>query len=206
MDLFQSADSNLIPLDGELFYYPSFFTREKSDFYFDELMKSIPWQHDEVMMFGKKIITKRKVAWYGDEGCSYTYSKILRVPISWNETLLEIKNQVEEKANANFNSCLLNLYHDGSESMAYHADDEPMLERNATIASVSFGAERRFLFRHNNFRENKIPVVETILSNGSLLLMQGEIQSIWKHALPASKKIITPRINLTFRKIVTVSR
>jgi alkylated DNA repair dioxygenase AlkB len=206
MDLFQSADSNLLPFDGELFYYPSFFTREKSDFYFDALMQSIPWQHDEVMMFGKKIITKRKAAWYGDEGCSYTYSKILRVPISWNETLLEIKNYVEEKANTNFNSCLLNLYHDGSESMAYHADDEPMLEHNGTIASVSFGAERRFLFRHNRYQENKIPVVETVLSNGSLLLMQGEIQSNWKHALPASKKITTPRINLTFRKIVTVSR
>lgn len=206
MDLLHAPEENLLPLDGELFYYPSFFTREKSDFYFDELMKSIPWQHDEVMMFGKKIITKRKVAWYGDEGCSYTYSKILRVPISWNETLLEIKNQVEEKANANFNSCLLNLYHEGSESMAYHADDEPMLEQHGTIASVSFGAERRFLFRHNNFRENKIPVMETILSSGSLLLMQGEIQSHWKHALPASKKIKTPRINLTFRKIVTVSR
>lgn len=206
MDLFQSADSNLLPFDGELFYYPSFFTREKCDIYFDALMHSIPWKHDEVMMFGKKIITKRKVAWYGDEGCSYTYSKILRMPISWNETLLEIKNQVEEKANASFNSCLLNLYHDGNESMAYHADDEPMLEQNGAIASVSFGAERRFLFRHNRYQENKIPVVETVLSNGSLLLMQGEIQSNWKHALPASKKITTPRINLTFRKIVTVSR
>lgn len=206
MDLFQSVDSNLLPLDGVLFYYPSFFTREKSELYFDALMHSIPWQHDEVMMFGKKVITKRKVAWYGDEGCSYTYSKILRVPISWNETLLEIKKQVEEKANTNFNSCLLNLYHDGNESMAYHADNEPMLERNGTIASVSFGAERRFLFRHNRYQENKIPVVETVLSNGSLLLMQGEIQSHWKHALPASKKITTPRINLTFRKIATASR
>ncbi len=206
MDLFSSEDANSLPLDGELFYYPSFFTKAQSDFYFDALMQSIPWQHDEVMMFGKKIITKRMTAWYGDEGCSYTYSKILRVPISWSEILLEIKSQVEEKANTNFNSCLLNLYHDGNESMAYHADDEPMLEQNGTIASVSFGVERRFLFRHNNFRENKIPVVETVLLNGSLLLMQGEIQSHWKHALPASKKIKTPRINLTFRKIVTVSR
>ena len=206
MDLFQSAGSNLLPFDGKLFYYPSFFTKAQSDFYFDELIKTIPWQHDEVMMFGKKIITKRKAAWFGDEGCSYTYSKTLRVPISWSEILLEIKSQVEEKANTNFNSCLLNRYHDGSESMAYHADDEPMLEQHGTIASVSFGAERRFLFRHNRYQENKIPVVETILSNGSLLMMQGEIQNHWKHALPASKKIKTPRINLTFRKIVTVSR
>ena len=206
MDLFQSAGSNLLPFDGKLFYYPFFFTKAQSDFYFDELMNTIPWQHDEVMMFGKKIITKRKAAWFGDEGCSYTYSKILRVPISWSEILLEIKSQVEEKANTNFNSCLLNLYREGSESMTYHSDDEPMLEKNGTIASVSFGAERRFLFRHNRYQENKIPVVETILSNGSLLMMQGEIQNHWKHALPASKKIKTPRINLTFRKIVTVSR
>ncbi|MFM7016136.1 MAG: alpha-ketoglutarate-dependent dioxygenase AlkB family protein [Bacteroidota bacterium] len=206
MDLFTYAENNILPLDGELYYYPSFISQLKCDFYFDELLNNIPWQHDEVMMFGKKINTKRKVAWYGDEGCSYVYSKILRLPISWNELLLGIKTQVEEKTNTHFNSCLLNLYQDGSESMAYHADDEPMLEKNGTIASISFGAERRFLFRHNHYQENKIPIIETLLSNGSLLLMQGAIQQHWKHALPVSKKIKTPRINLTFRNIVTVSR
>jgi alkylated DNA repair dioxygenase AlkB len=199
MDLFQSADSNLLPFDGELFYHPSFFTREKSDFYFDELTKSIPWQHDEVMMFGKKIITKRKVAWYGDEGCSYTYSKILRVPISWNETLLEIKNQVEEKANTNFNSCLLNLYHDGSESMAYHADDEPMLEQHGTIASVSFGEARMFQIKHNTKKEFKQSL---LLEHGSLLVMKNGAQIHYKHQIPKATQPKNPRINLTFRKIL----
>jgi len=206
MDLFQSADSNLLPLDGHLFYTPNCFSKTQSDFYFNQLLNEIPWQHDEVMMFGKKIITKRMTAWYGDEGCSYVYSNIKRNPLPWTNTLTKIKNVIEEKANSQFNSCLLNLYHDGSESMAYHSDDEPMLEKNGTIASVSFGAERRFLFRHNRHKENQVPVVELMLNHGSLLLMQGEIQNNWKHALPASAKIKSPRINLTFRTIVTVSR
>jgi alkylated DNA repair dioxygenase AlkB len=206
MDLFQSADSNLLPLDGQLFYTPNCFSKTQSDFYFTKLLNEIPWQHDEVMMFGKKIITKRMTAWYGDEGCSYAYSSIQRNPLPWTNSLFEIKKLVEEKANTSFNSCLLNLYHDGSESMAYHSDNEPMLEKNGTIASVSFGAVRRFLFRHNRYKENLVPNVELILNHGSLLLMQGEIQNNWKHALPASAKIKSPRINLTFRKIVTVSR
>ncbi|MFM2155659.1 MAG: hypothetical protein RL516_408 [Bacteroidota bacterium] len=206
MDLFQSADSNLLPLDGQLFYTPNCFSKTQSDFYFKQLLNEIPWQHDEVMMFGKKIITKRMTAWYGDEGCSYVYSNIQRNPLPWTNSLFEIKKLVEEKANTSFNSCLLNLYHNGSESMAYHSDDEPMLEKNGTIASVSFGAVRRFLFRHNRYKENHVPVVELILNHGSLLLMQGEIQNNWKHALPASAKIKSLRINLTFRKIVTVSR
>jgi alkylated DNA repair dioxygenase AlkB len=206
MDLFSSADANLLPLEGQLFYTPHCFSKTQSDFYFTQLLNEIPWQHDEVMMFGKKIITKRMTAWYGDEGCSYVYSNIKRNPLPWTNTLSEIKNVIEEKANTQFNSCLLNLYHDGSESMAYHSDDEPMLEQNGAIASVSFGAERRFLFRHNRHKENQVPIVELMLNHGSLLLMQGEIQNNWKHALPASAKIKSPRINLTFRTIVTVSR
>ena len=206
MDLFHSADANLLPLDGQLFYTPNCFLKTQSDFYFNQLLNEIPWQHDEVMMFGKKIITKRMTAWYGDEGCSYVYSNIKRNPLPWTNSLFEIKKLVEEKANSQFNSCLLNFYHDGSESMAYHSDDEPMLEKNGTIASVSFGAERRFLFRHNRHKENQVPVVELMLNHGSLLLMQGEIQNNWKHGLPASTKIKSPRINLTFRTIVTVSR
>jgi alkylated DNA repair dioxygenase AlkB len=206
MDLFSSSDTNLLPLDGKLFYFSNCFSKIESDFNFNQLLNEIPWQHDEVMMFGKKIITKRMTAWYGDEGCSYVYSNIKRNPLPWTNLLLEIKKSVEEKAKTQFNSCLLNLYHDGSESMAYHSDDEPMLAKNGAIASVSFGAERRFLFRHNRYKENQIPVVELILNHGSLLLMQGEIQNNWKHALPASAKIKSPRINLTFRTIVNVSR
>jgi alkylated DNA repair dioxygenase AlkB len=126
--------------------------------------------------------------------------------LPWTNSLLEIKKLVEQKANTQFNSCLLNLYHNGSESMAYHSDDEPMLKKNGAIVSVSFGAERRFLFRHNRHKENQVPVVELMLNYGSLLLMQGEIQNNWKHALPASTKIKSPRINLTFRTIVTANR
>ena len=206
MDLFSSEETNLIPIDGELFYFPSCFSKSESDFYFNQLLNEIPWQHDEVMMFGKKIITKRMTAWYGDEGCSYVYSNIMRVPLPWTNTLLEIKKLVEDKAKTQFNSCLLNLYHDGSESMGYHSDDEPMLEKNGCIASVSFGADRRFLFRHNCHKENQLPVVELMLNHGSLLLMQGEIQQHWKHALPVASKVKSPRINLTFRTIATVNR
>ena len=186
MDLFSSSDTNLLPSDGELFYFSNCFSKSESDFYFNQLLNEIPWQHDEVMMFGKKIITKRMTAWYGDEGCSYVYSNIKRIPLPWTNTLLEIKNLIEDKVKTQFNSCLLNLYHDGSESMGYHSDDEPMLEKNGCIASVSFGADRRFLFRHNCHKENQLPVVELMLNHGDRKSTRLNSSHEWISRMPSS--------------------
>lgn len=148
-------------------------------------------------MFGKLITTKRKVAWVGDAGCSYTYSGVKKFPQAWTPALLEIKQKVEALAQHTFNSCLLNLYHDGSEGMGWHSDDEKELEQAAPIASVSFGGERKFAFKHKFDRTS----ASLTLANGSVLLMQAPTQQYWQHSLTKTKRLVAPRINLTFRTI-----
>ncbi len=197
MSLFpQDPSLNLLPYDGMVQYFGPVISNSEASEYFLDLESNIPWENDEAIIFGKHIITKRMVSWYGDENFSYQYSGTTKKALLWNQTLLKLKKIVEQISNDSFNSCLLNLYHDGSEGMSWHSDNEASLGKNTTIASVSFGAERRFCFRHKQSKKN----VELLLENGSLLLMKGETQTYWLHSLPKSAKIRSPRINLTFRK------
>ena len=199
MDLFkETAESNLLPYDGEVLYLGPILSIKEAENYFTKLLQTIPWENDEAVIFGKRIITKRKVAWYANEAYTYTYSKVTKTAKIWTTELLELKKLVETKSGESFNSCLLNLYHDGDEGMAWHSDGEKDLKKNGTIASLSLGAERKFAFKHK--RNNQ--VVDLILHKGSLLLMKGETQHHWVHRLPPTKKVKTPRINLTFRTII----
>lgn len=188
---------DLISEDGDVNYFGKLFSEEESEHYLENLLKTIQWKRDEIVLFGKKITTKRKVAWYGNAGLEYTYSKTTKVALSWTAELLKIKTSIEAKTGESFNSCLLNLYHSGEEGMGWHSDDEKDLTRNSAIASVSFGAERKFVFKH---RESK-RTVSINLENGSLLVMKGRTQQNWVHRLPPAKKVTDPRINLTFRTI-----
>lgn len=165
------------------------------------LLERIEWRNDEAVIYGKRIITKRKVAWYGDQPFSYTYSKTTKTALPWTPELLILKNLAEKHSGETYNSCLLNLYHDGSEGMAWHSDGEKDLRKNGAIASLSFGAERKFCFKHKHSGEK----IDVFLEAGSLLVMKGETQTHWLHRLPPSTKIHQPRINLTFRTIVTTS-
>lgn len=201
MDLFSQSiqeNHNLLPYDGTVNYFGQVFDLPLADHYYEVLMHSIEWKNDEAYVMGKHIITKRKVAWYGDESYPYTYSNTTKVALPWTTALLELKKVVEEKTDSIYNSCLLNLYNNGSEGMAYHSDDEKTLAKHSPIASLSFGAERRFLFKHKQTKET----ITTHLSHGSLLLMKDETQVNWLHRLPTTTKILKPRINLTFRQMV----
>lgn len=201
MDLFNNIigeTTNLLPCDGVVNYYGKLFPEIDANNYFNYLMAEIEWKNDEAMMFGKHIITKRKVAWYGNDNYAYTYSKKTKQALIWTKELLELKTIVEDKTDETFNSCLLNLYHDGNEGMAWHSDDEKTLKDNAAIASISFGAERKFYFKHK--RSNQ--TIPLILENGSLLLMRDDTQTNWLHRLPTTKKVKEPRINLTFRTML----
>ena len=189
---------NLLPKDGTVHYYGKVFSKEKSDFYYDYLFNQIPWENDEAVIFGKLIITKRKVAWFGDKPFEYTYSKRTKQAKPWTPELLELKRKCEEVTGETYNSCLLNLYHDGSEGMAYHSDAEKDLKKHGAIASLTFGAERKFLFKHKTENEK----AEVFLENGSLLVMKGTTQDHWLHRLPTITKVKSPRVNLTFRTIV----
>lgn len=201
MDLFnQNVDkhTNWLPYQGTVNYYGTIFSKENADFYYKTLLNAIVWQNDEAIIFGKIIQTKRKVAWYGDEPFSYTYSNITKHALPWTKELVELKEIVESQTNENYNSCLLNLYHNGSEAMAWHSDGEKDLKENGAIGSLSFGAERKFAFKHKTTNEK----ITILLQHGSLLVMKGTTQTHWLHRLPPTKFITTPRINLTFRTII----
>ena len=201
MDLFDNeinCSENLLPKDGIVNYYGKIWpSQKKADHYLDCLLNMIDWKNDQAMVYGKLIITKRKVAWYGDMNFEYTYSNITRQALPWTGDLLQLKSITEEKTNEKFNSCLLNLYHNGDEGMAWHSDEEKDLKKNGAIASLSFGAERKFAFKHKKTKQ----VVSLTLQHGSLLVMKDTTQTNWLHRLPPTKLISAPRVNLTFRQI-----
>ena len=200
MELFKfemNSERNLLPRDGIVNYFGRVFSEEEANHFYNILLNTIAWKNDEAIIFGKKIVTKRKVAWYGESEFEYTYSKVTKKTHVWTPELLQLKQKIEAKSGETFNSCLLNLYHSGDEGMGWHSDAEKDLKKNGAIASVSFGAERKFAFKHKETKET----VSLNLEHGSLLIMKGATQTHWLHRLPPTKKIHTPRINLTFRTI-----
>jgi len=201
MNLFHNlanSEINLLPKDGIVHYYGQVFNQEEANRYYEQLLHNIAWKNDEALMFGKLITTKRKVAWYGDVEFEYTYSKITKRALPWTPELVDLKKIIEEKTGETYNSCLLNLYHSGEEGMAWHSDGEPDLKKDGAIGSLSFGAERKFAFKHKESKE----MVSVLLEHGSLLVMKGATQKHWLHRLPPTKSVSTPRVNLTFRTIV----
>jgi alkylated DNA repair dioxygenase AlkB len=200
MNLFdQDTITNLLPYDGTVEYYGKVLSQGEADCYLDVLLNTIAWKNDEAVIMGKHIVTARKVAWYGDEAYPYTYSNTTKTALLWTPELLELKTMAEQRTGASFNSCLLNLYHSGEEGMAWHSDAEKALAKNGTIGSFSFGAERKFSFKHKQTGAT----VSLVLEHGSLLVMKDETQTHWLHRLPPTVKVTKPRVNLTFRTIVT---
>lgn len=184
--------------DAEIIYYPHFFDKKEADILFDQLTSDIPWQQDDIRVFGKTHPQPRLTALYGNEGKSYSYSNIKMQPHPWNPLLQKIKSRVESVSGANFTTVLLNLYRDGKDSNGWHADNEKELGTNPIIASVSLGTERIFQLKHNTISNLKQNI---LLEHGSLLLMKGTTQHLWKHQIPKTSKTIGSRINLTFRVI-----
>ncbi|PCI53759.1 MAG: alpha-ketoglutarate-dependent dioxygenase AlkB [Gammaproteobacteria bacterium] len=200
MDLFEqdlAEPINILPQGGEVNYYGEIMSLVQSDFYFNALLTEVEWRCDQAVIFGKHIETKRKVAWYADKPFTYTYSNITKCALPWTQNLQILMSIVEKKTGETYNSCLLNLYHNGSEGMAWHSDGEKDLKPNGAIASLSFGAIRKFAFKHKQTKE----VISLDLKAGSLLVMKGDTQQHWLHRLPPTKKVQDARINLTFRTI-----
>ena len=184
--------------DADVRLWPAAFTPDEASLYFEELIAGIDWRQEEVLIFGQRRPVPRLVAWHGDPGASYTYSGTTHDPLPWNQPLEQIRSRLVELTGNSFNSVLLNLYRDGRDGMGWHADDEPELGRDPVIASVSFGAPRRFCFRHRRDRTLKLDVT---LTHGSLLLMSGATQHHWVHAVPKTALPAGRRLNLTFRTV-----
>lgn len=189
---------NLLPKNGVVNLFENAFTFETATNYFKILKFEVDWRADEIQVYGKRYVMNRKAAWYGDREFQYKYSGRVKTALGWTPLLLEIKNRVQQITGFTYNSCLLNYYNDGSDGMSWHSDNEKSMLPNGAIASVSFGANRIFHFKHKSEEIKK----SFMLSSGSILLMHGEVQQYWLHALPKTKKVSQPRINLTFRTFI----
>lgn len=183
--------------DAEVYFASRFCQKEESDVYFQKLTEQVNWQQESIKLFGKLQPMPRLTAWYGDKG--YTYSGLHNEPQPWLPVLQELKEKVEQASRQMYNSVLLNLYRTGQDSMGWHSDDEAELGEEPSIASLSFGGERRFRFKHKTSKG--ITPVSIDLSHGSLLLMQGPTQHHWLHHIPKTARTVQPRINLTFRNV-----
>lgn len=207
IDIFGAIiESNLAPkiksgltsiLNGEFIFLPDFFTQSEGGVFFQKLKSQIEWKQESMYMYGKKINFPRLTAWYGDNDKPYSFSGITLSPKVWNEELVSIKSKIEPIAKVEFNSVLLNRYRDGNDSISWHTDAEKELGINPVIASVNFGATRKFQLRHIKTKEK----LEFELTHGSLLIMQGELQHFWQHQVPKTGQKVGERINLTFRVI-----
>ena len=184
--------------NGEYIFLPNYFNKAESNLFLDKLKNYIEWKQESMNMYGKQLNFPRLTAWYGDNNKPYSFSGIKLNPQPWNEELLEIKNKIEPKALVNFNSVLLNRYRNGNDSISWHTDAEKELGKNPIIASVNFGATRKFQLRHIHTKEK----LEIELTHGSLLIMQGELQHFWQHQVPKTAQNVSERINLTFRTII----
>lgn len=201
LDLFSDLpyqQTNLLPYDGIVDDYGRILNEQEADHYLNLLLNSVQWEHDKVSIMGKIITTQRQVAWFGDQLFKYTYSGVVHHARLWVPELIDLKKRVENIVQTQFNSCLLNLYEDGSQGMAWHSDDEDALGRNTVIASLSLGATRKFVLKHKRNNEK----VELNLPHGQLIVMRGDTQHHWLHAIMKSTKVTEPRINLTFRTFI----
>ena len=197
MDVFQGKWELDLP-DADIWYYPNFFSMDKASHYFESLKENVPWQQDDIKVFGKTYPQPRLTSLYATNGKPYAYSNITMFPHSFEGELLEIKERVDQATGEVFTTCLLNFYRDGKDSNGWHADDEKELGENPIIASISLGQERHFHLRH---KKNKNLKHKILLEHGSLLLMGGSTQHHWQHQIPKTAKKIGERINLTFRII-----
>lgn len=188
-----------LPDGTEVYLVRGFYNHKESDLLFTALLTKVHWQEEEIFIYGKPVKVPRLMCWYGDPGAYYRYSGVDHQPRPWIPELLEIRQKVEQQCRCTFNSVLANLYRDGKDSMGCHADDEKELGVNPVIASLSLGEERLFKLHHKKRKQT----YDINLAHGDLLVMAGTCQKHWMHSVPKTKLHKTPRINLTFRKILT---
>ncbi|PTQ74318.1 alpha-ketoglutarate-dependent dioxygenase AlkB [Pseudomonas sp. GV071] len=202
-DLFlaQPEDLNLLPIDGAVHNYGVVLTASEADSFFARLKREIAWAPDTAMVNGELIQSARQVAWHADSPLSYTHSGVQRQSLPWDKTVLsELRNVVQRATATRFNSCVLNLYQNGSQGMGWHSDPEAQ-GLHDVIASLSFGATRKFAFKHKASGERR----DLALHHGQLIVMRGETQKYWLHALQRTSLEVGPRVSLTFRQFPDVS-
>jgi alkylated DNA repair dioxygenase AlkB len=192
------ALKNHLPYDGIVEDYGLIFSSADAADWFAYLQQQLPWQADEVRIYGKHHVLKRLVVWYGDAAQNYQYSGIERIALPWSAEMLQLKQYIEHITQTHFNSCLANFYPTGNEGMGWHSDNDMSLAAETTIASLSFGASRKFYLRHQHSQEK----ISLALDSGQLVVMRGQTQQYWQHQIPKMLRVREPRINLTFRQFL----
>jgi alkylated DNA repair dioxygenase AlkB len=212
MSIFNQANIIIQTTNSKVTYQAEFLTSHEAESLYEYFLNNLDWRHDTAKIYGKTIITKRKIAWFADSNLNYNYSGTNRVADGvWDSKVLEIKNKLEKETGFTFNSCLLNLYHNGGEGMAWHSDDQNHLELDSPVAIISLGAERFFKLRETPLnlpllgavRRTGVPIHKVLLEKGSLLIMKDETQAYYQYEIPKMAAIIEPRISLTFRTMRT---
>ena len=187
-----------VPLEvsSDIFdYRPNIIEKKDCEHYLKMFIETVPWVQTYQFMYGKRVITPRLSAWYGNKDIDYPNGPAFPSQ-AWTPELLAIKATVEAISGIAFNSVLLNFYRDQNDSVAWHSDRDGVPGRNKYVASVSFGEGRIFDLR---YKQNLRKVFSVLLENGSYLLMKDEFQDKWQHRVAKSKLCMGPRINLTFR-------
>ncbi len=192
--------SRKLPPAGALEYQPGFLGGAEADDLFDRLHEELDWEHREIRMFGRRVAQPRLTAWYGDPGVGYSYSGTRWAADGWHELLESLRDRLESKTRVRFNSVLCNLYRNGDDAMGWHADNERELGPQPVIASISLGQVRRFSLRPRDRHRSPLHLEP---GHGSLLIMSGDLQQHWLHSLPRSRRPMNPRINLTYRQVLS---
>ena len=192
-----SARSIALP-QAELVYLPQWVDASTADRWLQALIAETPWTQPQVRLYGRTFAVPRLVAWYGDAQARYRYSGLAHEPLPWTSLLAELRQRVEQQVGESLNGVLLNLYRDGQDAMGWHSDDEPELGPEPLLVSLNLGATRRFDLR----RTGSTRIEHSLeLEHGSLLVMSGPTQHHWQHQIARTRKVLTPRLNLTFRQI-----
>lgn len=184
---------------ADLYYWSRWVAPELADRWFEQLVAETPWEQPTIRLYGKTFAVPRQVAWYGDPEARYRYSGLVHEPLPWTDLLAEIRDRVQLDTGSALNAVLLNLYRDGQDAMGWHSDDEPELGAEPVVVSLNLGATRRF-----DLRRKGVNRIEHSLSleHGSLLVMSGSTQHHWQHQIARTRKVASPRLNLTFRRII----
>jgi alkylated DNA repair dioxygenase AlkB len=198
MTLFPAV-REVLPHDGSAVLHEAFLDPAEADAAFHQLRTRLPWESHDIVVFGRRHREPRLSTWHADDGISYTYSGLRRTALPFDPVLDDLRRRCAAAAGAPFNSVLVNLYRDGSDGVGWHADDEASNGREPVIASLSLGATRRFDLRHRGDGTR----ASVDLGSGSLLVMSGLSQHCWVHQVAKTRKPVGPRINLTFRRVVT---
>lgn len=198
MKLFDNQKQNFDLPDAIISYFPNFLQKDTADIYFRVFLEELHWEQKDIKIFGRTIPQPRLTSLYAVNEIPYSYSNLTLYPKNFTPELIEILEKLKSETEGNFTHCLANLYRDGNDSMGWHSDDEKELGKNPVIASLSLGGERSFHLKH----KSKNSKLSLDLKHGSLLIMAGPTQHFWKHQLPKTRKKVSPRINLTFRRIL----